>query len=126
VPANAVVVPFAPQLTLLKRAALLITHCGLNTALEGLARGLPMLCVPVTNDQPGVASRVQWLGAGEVLKPSRATPGRVRELVGKLLSEWKYREAAGKCRDRMAGGPGVARAADIVEEALRTGKRVER
>src|SRR5439155_2876258 len=69
VPANAVVVPFAPQLTLLDRASLLVTHAGLNTALEGLARGLPMLCIPVTNDQPGVARRVEWLGAGEVLKP---------------------------------------------------------
>lgn len=126
VPANAVVVPFAPQLTLLGRASVLVTHAGLNTVLEGLARGLPMLCLPVTNDQPGVAARVEWLGAGEVLRPSRATAPRVRELVGRLLSERKYREAAGKCRDLLRAAPGVARAADIVDEALRTGKRVER
>ena len=125
-PANAVVVPFAPQLKLLERAAVLVTHAGLNTALEGLARGLPMLCLPVTNDQPGVARRVEWLGAGEVLKPGRATAGRVRESVGRLLADGRYRAAAERCRDLLKANPGVARAADIVEEALRTGHRVER
>ncbi len=126
VPANAIVVPFAPQLTLLERANLLITHAGLNTALEGLAQGLPMLCMPVTNDQPGVAQRVQWLGAGEVLKPAKATAGRVRERIQRLLSDPRYRAAAEKCRDQLKGNSGVVRAADIAEEAFRTGKRVER
>jgi len=126
VPANAIVVPFAPQLTLLEKAHLLITHAGLNTALEGLSRGLPMLCMPVTNDQPGVARRVEWLGAGELLKPMSATAARVRLKIQKLLADPRYRAAAQKCRDMMASNPGVVRAADIVEEAFRTGKRVER
>ncbi|MBA4189606.1 MAG: glycosyl transferase family 1 [Planctomycetaceae bacterium] len=125
VPPNALVVPFAPQLTLLSRASLLITHAGLNTALEGLACGLPMLCIPVTNDQPGVAQRVHWLGAGEVLKPAKVTAFRVCEFVKKLLSDSRYRDSAEKCRNLMKGNPGVVRAADIVEEAFRTGKRVE-
>lgn len=125
-PANAIVVPFAPQLKLLERASLLITHAGLNTALEGLARGLPMLCMPITNDQPGVARRVEWLGAGEVLKPAKATAERVRVLVEKLLKDSRYREAAQKYRDQLKVNPGVARAADIAEECLRTGKRLER
>ncbi|MGA7216366.1 MAG: hypothetical protein WBX20_19355, partial [Terrimicrobiaceae bacterium] len=34
-----IVVPFAPQLELLRRAALTITHAGLNTALESLNQG---------------------------------------------------------------------------------------
>jgi UDP:flavonoid glycosyltransferase YjiC (YdhE family) len=52
------VVPFAPQLELLRRAAITITHAGLNTALESLAQGVPMVAIPITNDQPGVASRL--------------------------------------------------------------------
>jgi zeaxanthin glucosyltransferase len=125
-PSNAIVVPFAPQLKLLERASLLITHAGLNTTLEGLARGLPMLCLPVTNDQPGVARRVEWLGLGEVLKPGQATAEKIRATVGKLLADGRYRTAAEKCRDQLKGNPGVVRAADIVEQSLRTGKRVER
>ena len=125
-PANAIVVPFAPQLKLLERAHLLITHAGLNTTLEGLAKGLPMLCLPVTNDQPGVARRVEWLGLGEVLKPAQATATRIGRTVEKLLTDDRYRAAGEKCRDQLKGNPGVMRAADIVEESLRTGKRVER
>lgn len=126
VPPNAIVVPFAPQLRLLNRAAALITHAGLNTALEGLARGRPMLCLPVTNDQPGVARRVEWLGAGDVLKPTRATAARVRDAVRRLLSDGRYRTAAKACADQLAGVSGVANAAEIVEDAFQTGKRVVR
>jgi zeaxanthin glucosyltransferase len=124
-PANAIVAPFAPQLTLLDRASLFITHAGLNSVLEGLNRGVPMLCIPVTYDHPGIARRVEWLGAGEVLKPGRANATRVRAFVEKLLAG-KYREAAQKCREQLKKNPGVVRAADIVEEAFRTGRRVER
>jgi MGT family glycosyltransferase len=53
---NAVVVKFAPQLELLEQAALCITHAGLNTVLESLACGVPMVAIPITNDQPGVAA----------------------------------------------------------------------
>ncbi|AMV23816.1 Zeaxanthin glucosyltransferase [Gemmata sp. SH-PL17] len=126
VPTNAIVVPFAPQLTLLDKASLLITHAGLNTALEGLSRGLPMLCIPVTNDQPGVARRVEWLGAGEILKPGSATAPRLHAALKRLLADPKYRAASERSRDQMKAVPGVARAADIVEEAFRTGKPVLR
>lgn len=57
-PANAVVVDRAPQIELLKRSALCITHGGLNTTLEDLAQGVPLVAIPVTNDQPGVAARI--------------------------------------------------------------------
>ncbi len=124
-PPNAILVPFAPQLSLLDRADLLITHAGLNTVLEGLARGLPMLCMPVSNDQPGVARRVEWLGAGEVLSPRRASKARIRALLEKLLTD-DYRQAAQRCRRQLEGSRGVVRAADIVEEAFASRQRVER
>jgi len=124
-PANAIVAPFAPQLTLLDRASLFITHAGMNSVLEGLSHGVPMLCIPVANDHPGAARRVERLGAGEALKPERANATRVRALVEKLLAG-EYREAAQKCREQLKDNQGVVRAADIVEEAFRTGRRVER
>jgi UDP:flavonoid glycosyltransferase YjiC (YdhE family) len=47
---NCIAVRRAPQLDLLQRAALCITHAGMNTALESLAAGVPMVAVPITND----------------------------------------------------------------------------
>lgn len=60
----------APQFAPLEKATLAITHAGLNTALEALARGVPMVAIPITNDQPGVAGRLEWLGLAE--------PGAIR------------------------------------------------
>jgi UDP:flavonoid glycosyltransferase YjiC (YdhE family) len=50
-PANSIVVKHAPQMELLKRSALCITHAGLNTALESLTQRVPMVAIPVSIDQ---------------------------------------------------------------------------
>jgi zeaxanthin glucosyltransferase len=46
IPASAIVVSKAPQIELLKRAELCITHAGINTTLESLALGVPMVAIP--------------------------------------------------------------------------------
>src|SRR5262249_56736146 len=51
-PGNPVVVGYAPQLDLIRRSALTISHGGLNTGLESLAWGGPMVVLPGTCDQP--------------------------------------------------------------------------
>ena len=63
-PGDPVVVGYVPQLDLIRRSALTISHGGLNTALESLAQGVPMVVMPVAYDQPGVGARVQWSGVG--------------------------------------------------------------
>jgi zeaxanthin glucosyltransferase len=63
-PGDPQVVGFAQQLELLQRAALTITHAGLNTVLESLRCGVPVVAIPIANDQPGVAARVAWSGCG--------------------------------------------------------------
>jgi zeaxanthin glucosyltransferase len=57
-PSNAIIVNRAPQLELLKRTSVCITHAGLNTVLESLAQGVPQVAIPVAYDQPGVAARI--------------------------------------------------------------------
>jgi zeaxanthin glucosyltransferase len=81
------VVSFAPQIELLKRATLTVTHAGLNTALESLSQGVPMVAIPVTNDQPGVASRLEWLGVAEVVAPSRLSAKRLEAAIRRVLRE---------------------------------------
>jgi zeaxanthin glucosyltransferase len=58
IPSNTIIVRSAPQIELLKRAVLCITHAGLNTTLEALAHGVPMVAIPIAYDQPGVAARI--------------------------------------------------------------------
>src|SRR5262249_50553257 len=63
-PGDPIVVGYAPQLELIRRAALTISHGGLNTALESLVRGIPQVVLPVAYDQPGVGARIEWFGVG--------------------------------------------------------------
>ncbi len=119
-----IIVKFAPQLQLLDRAALCVTHAGLNTALECLARGVPMVAIPVTNDQPGVAARLAWCGAGVFIAPAKVTPQRLRLAIEKVSSDPAYKAAAMRMKDAIARTGGPARAADLIEEAMRTGKPV--
>lgn len=121
-----IVVPFAPQLELLKRAALSITHAGLNTALESLGHGVPMVAIPITNDQPAVASRLEWLGVAEVVPLAKLSAPRVRAAVERVLREPSYREKAREFQQTIAKTEGVQRAADLVEQAFSTREPVLR
>ena len=122
----AIVVPFAPQLELLRRAALTITHAGLNTALESLAQGVPMVAIPITNDQPGVASRLEWLGVARIVPPARLTAHRLRASVRTVLDEPYYRARARQWKLTLASIEGLGLAADIVESAIKGGQPVRR
>ena len=117
-PPNALVVGYAPQLDLIDRASLVITHAGLNTALESLARGKPMLCIPLANDGLGVAARVAHVGAGELLRLGKVTPGRVRQLARLLLDNPAYRASAERVRESIRAAGGATRAAELVEATL--------
>ena len=59
IPLDTIIVRKAPQIELLKRAALCITHAGLNTTLESLAQGVPMVAIPIAFDQPGRQHRAE-------------------------------------------------------------------
>jgi zeaxanthin glucosyltransferase len=113
------VVKYAPQLEIVKRAAVVITHAGLNTTLESLAEGVPLVCIPLGNDQPGVAARVAARGAGVVVSRRGLNAKRLSSAVNAVLKNEKYRGAARNIQASMLHTDGLQLAADIVEEALR-------
>lgn len=120
VPGSAIVVEFAPQLELLKRANLTITHAGMNTTMESLTQGVPMVCLPVTNDQPAVAARVAWTGSGLVVPLKRLSKDRLNEAVRAALYQPSFRNKARELQSAIKRSGGLTRAADIVETALLT------
>ncbi len=123
-PGNPLVVGYAPQLELLEKATLTITHAGMNTTLESLSNGVPMVAIPIANDQPGVAARVAWAGAGEAVPLKRLNVPRLRTAIQKVLTEDSYKKNALKLQEAIKQAGGVSRAIDIVEQAVSTGKPV--
>jgi zeaxanthin glucosyltransferase len=117
---NPIVVGYAPQAALLKRAHLVITHCGLNTTLETLTQGLPMVGLPITNDQPGVATRVEHLGAGIKIPIHQLTTERLRDAIQQIQSNNRYRARARELADEIARVDGPGLAAELIETAFVT------
>ncbi|MBX3304343.1 MAG: hypothetical protein KF693_19190 [Nitrospira sp.] len=120
-PGDPVVVSYAPQMDLLRRSTVAVTHAGLNTVLEALGTGLPMVAIPVTNDQPGIAARVAWIGAGEVITSKHVTPQTLRAAVVRVRSDPSYRAAAERVRDAIHVSGGASRAAELIEQSLLLG-----
>ena len=117
-PGDPLVVENAPQLDLLKRADLVITHAGPNTTLETLLSGKPMLALPLALDQPTVAAHLERLGVAEVLSPLHRSTEEIREALIKIRTESRYRKAAKAIQAQLQYLDGAAQAASIVEEAL--------
>jgi zeaxanthin glucosyltransferase len=116
---NPLVVSFAPQLEILKRAVLVITHAGLNTVLESLCEGVPLVAVPLGNDQPGVAARVKARGACVVVPRHRLNSATLRKAVMLVLQDVRYREAAQVLQRTIQRMDGPGRAADLIEQVLK-------
>lgn len=123
-PGHPLVAGYAPQRALLKRAALVITHAGLNTTLEALREGLPMVALPVTNDQPGVAARLRHLGAGEFVPVKKVTVELLRQTIEKVWSDPAYRIRAKQLAEGIRQSGGAAQAAELIERALTTRRRI--
>jgi MGT family glycosyltransferase len=119
VPSNTLVVHIAPQIELLKRAALCITHAGLNTALESLGQGIPMVAIPIAYDQPGVAARIAYHGVGEFIEIDDLTAEGLAELVLKVMKNPAYRNKALYFQNVIAKARGLDFAADTIEQAFR-------
>ena len=107
-----------PQLELIRRAVLTISHGGLNTALESLAQGVPMVVLPVTYDQPGVGVRVERAAAGRSIPVGRLTVERLRDAVREVLGDRAFRRRAGILRSEIQAAEGLNRAADLIGAAF--------
>ena len=118
IPANTTVVLIAPQIDLLKRATLCITHAGLNTTLEALAQGVPLVAIPIGYDQPGVASRIAYHGVGEFVELGDLSKQRLSELIAKVTSNPSYRDKARWFQNVLREKRGLDIAADIIERVF--------
>ncbi|MHB8418735.1 MAG: glycosyltransferase [Myxococcales bacterium] len=117
-PANFIVQPRVPQLALLPRVRGVVCHGGHNTVCEALAHGLPLLSLPIRDDQPVIAQQVVDAGAGLRLRFGRTTAAELREAVRRLLEDPALRAAASRVADSFQRAGGARAAADAVEKLL--------
>lgn len=118
-PDSVAIAPFVPQLRVLERAAVFVTHGGMNSATEAQYFGVPMVVLPQRGDQYLVGARVAELGAGVALAPPDVSAGALRARVAAVLAEAPFREAAARLRAAMREAGGPRRAAAAIAAATR-------
>ncbi|WP_327371095.1 macrolide family glycosyltransferase [Streptomyces sp. NBC_01217] len=117
-PANVDVRRYAPQLDVLRHARLFINHGGMNSTMESLHNGVPMVAVPQTNEQRANALRVEELGLGLLLAKEDVTVQRLREVADQVTGDASVTDRVRAMRERMRSVNGPAVAADAVEAYL--------
>jgi MGT family glycosyltransferase len=109
-PGNIQVYESVDQMAALSIADAFITHCGMNSASEGLYFQVPLVLFPQTPEQGAVAKRVEELGAGISLQS--VSEGDILQALKKVLYEPAYKDSARRISGsfRACGGAGEARA----------------
>jgi len=118
-PGNIRIEPSVDQMAVLARTRLFVTHCGMNSASEGLYMAVPELLYPQTGEQRAVARRVEEMGAGRMLPEAAARdPRKLRALVMQALGDDALSKAASAMRDDLRACGGASAAADFVETVI--------
>ena len=109
-PENIQVHESVDQMAVLSISDAFITHCGMNSASEGLYFQVPLVLFPQTPEQDAVARRAEELGAGIRLKS--ISEEDILQALEKVLFEPEYRAGAKLVSDsfRSCGGAADARA----------------
>ncbi len=82
---DVIVVPYAPQLQILKRASAFVTHGGGASFMEALYHGVPMALVPIGNDQPVQAYFAEQAGVGVRLAVDTRSVPVWRDTLARLI-----------------------------------------
>jgi MGT family glycosyltransferase len=127
IPANFIVRASVPQLDVLQRAAVFITHGGMNSVLEGLYYGVPLILIPQQAEQLMIGLYVAAQGAGLLLREhvsgQRITAGTLRHSLERIMAEPRYREAARALQQSLRASGGYRQAADEIQAFIALGAR---
>jgi zeaxanthin glucosyltransferase len=129
IPANVVVVKHAPQLSLLRRAAVMVSHSGGTSLKECIMLGVPMVILPLGGDQPGFAARAIYHGIAEVADFDKVTAPQLARLtriamtnpysrvqLSRMTSqflEWEESAVGARCIESMLHESAAVGAADV-------------
>ena len=113
-PANFLVRNRVPQLDVLKRAQVFVSHGGMNSINESTYFGVPLVMVPQQFEQAFNARRICRQGAGVMLKSGRITPHALRSAVQTILADPRYKQNADRLSRDIRSLGGQRRAADEI------------
>jgi MGT family glycosyltransferase len=127
IPGNFIVCNYVPQLEVLQRVDVFITHGGMNSVHEGFYYHVPEIVIPQQFEQLLNGKRVAQTGAGILLGDrypyGRVTAQEMREALNTILSSPQYRQQAASIGESLKAAGGYVRAVDEIEAVLPDAQR---
>ncbi len=114
IPSNVHIAKYFPQLEMLNKASVFISHCGMNSVNESLYFGVPLLMLPIIQEQKINARRVEELGAGIYFKKKPIDTRLFIESIYSLLNETKYTNAAKHVGKSLRSSGGAKKAGEHI------------
>lgn len=124
-PSNFIVRAAVPQMEVLERASLFITHCGMNSAMEAGWFGVPIVGLPQMHEQSAVAEQAVRSGLGVKLETHEVTCESLRKAVSTVGHEQRYREKAAEFKNAVRRTQGAPEAVDAILRHVKS-KSVDR
>jgi len=100
------------QIAVLQQADVFVSHCGMNSVSESLYFGVPLVMLPQTAEQGGVAERVRQLGAG--VKLSKTDAPSILDGINRVLTGSNYKNNAAAIGEGFKQCSGAKGAADKI------------
>ncbi|MGH3670139.1 MAG: macrolide family glycosyltransferase [Pseudonocardiaceae bacterium] len=119
IPSTVDIRPRFPQLGVLRHAAAFVSHSGMNSTMEALYYGVPLVTFPQMPEQVANADRVRELGLGERLDAGTLIADALRAAVTRVASDPGVRANLDRMRKTIRDSGGATRGADVIEEYLR-------
>jgi UDP:flavonoid glycosyltransferase YjiC (YdhE family) len=121
-PKNVIFLDYAPQLYLLSKSSLMITHGG-GSIKECIRFGVPMLCYPFDNDQFGNAARVVYHGLGDRGNAGLDNVNTIKEKILKILENQETKQRLNYFQVRAIEAERSTKDVKIIEELIDSIKR---
>jgi MGT family glycosyltransferase len=115
VPDNFLVAPHVPQLEILSRTHVFLSHAGMNSTMESLYYGVPMVAIPHTIEQAMTTRRIAQMRLGVMLEKEAVNAATLREAVERVANDASFRQRAQIMQRIIRREPsGYQRAADAI------------
>ncbi len=114
IPANFLVEQYVPQLDILQLATAFVSHGGMNSTMESLYYGVPIVAIPQMPEQAMTARRVEELGLGLMLDRSTLTAESLRLSVERIMTEPSFHTHVSAMQQHVHDAGGYKRAANAI------------
>ncbi|URZ07699.1 glycosyltransferase [Clostridium felsineum] len=119
---NILIFKRVPQLEILKKVDIVISHGGNNTINETLAAGKPIIVIAIGGEQGDNASKIQYLNVGKRINISNFSSNEVLEKVKSIFADSIYKQNAERIRKIISKTDGVSTSVKLISSVAENRK----